>query len=321
MCDHCLHPASHPVPPRRRAKLWEIDSQWHCTIIGTCLTLGELKATAAKLRVQLQSAKPTDHEVHTAMIILVKRERVVGKALHKLLDRKHAAMVKRFDKAEGDAALTALWQEMLARGEVAAACWAVLSHPDATDTLRNLVFGDIHMLSHQIGAASRADLRRVHALEREKTELEARIMRQQERLRGEVSKRNIVIRELRQRLEHEIAETRRLGFAAQSAQEIERLRRVIGDIDRHLETEQTSRQAAESEVRRTMGKLRDLGLHLTQALQDNADLKSELTASEERLSALLGAREGVAECSADCASLDLCGRCILFVGGRSQHVP
>lgn len=319
MCEHCPAPAPPAAAPRRRARLWEIDGQWHCTIIGTCLTLGELKATARRLGVQLQSAAPSDHEIHTAMIMLVKRERLVGKALHKLLDRKHGAMVGRFDKVAGEAALTVLWQDMLAKGEVAAACWAVMSHPDSGDALRNLVFGDIHMLSHQVGAASRADLRRVHALEREKAELEARVARQQERLRAEVSRRNTVIRELRQRLDCEIAETRRLGFAAASAHEMERLRHLVADIQLHLDGERTARQAAEGEARRTLVKLRDLGLHLTRAAQEAADLKGELAASEARLAALLG--DGVGECSADCASLDLCGRCILFVGGRSQHVP
>ncbi|MDO8607409.1 MAG: DUF2325 domain-containing protein [Phaeospirillum sp.] len=321
MCDQCLHPTSAAAIPRRRTKLWEIDGQWHCTIIGTCLTLGELKATATRLGVQLHSAKPSDHEVHTAMILLVKRERVVGKAVNKLLDRKHGPMVRRFDKVEGEDALTMLWQEMLAKGEVAAACWAVLSHPDATDALRNLVFGDIHMLSHQVGAASRADLRRVHALEREKAELEARIARQQGRLRGEVSRRNTVIRELRQRLDCEIAETRRLAFAAQPAEEMERLRRAVLDFQSDLKNELALRRTAEGEARQAMMVMRDLDLRLAQALQDNNELKGDLAASEGRLAAFLGSQDGVGGCSAECASLDLCGRCILFVGGRSQHLP
>ena len=93
MCEQC-HP-SFSEPPRHRARLWEIDSQWHCTIVGTCLSLGELKSAATRLGVRMASAKPSAYEVHTGMIHLASRERLVGKALTKLLDRKHAAAINR----------------------------------------------------------------------------------------------------------------------------------------------------------------------------------------------------------------------------------
>lgn len=322
MCENCPSlPTSVVALPRRRSKLWEIENQWHCTIIGTCLTLGELTSAANRLGVQMRSAKPSDHEIHTSMIVLLGRERMVGKALHKMLDRKHAAMISRAGKVEGEEALTAFWGEMLAKGDVSAACWAVMSHPDSSDALRNAVFGEIHMLSHQVGAASRADLRRIHALEQEKAALEARLGRQNERLKAEVSMRNGLIRDLRQRLDCEIAETRRLGDAAQAALELDRLRRVMADIQDHLDREREMRCGAEGEVRATLVKLRDLGQNLSLVMQEHAEIKDELAASERRLTAVLAVDDRVGTCSTECAELDLCGRCILFVGGRSQHVP
>lgn len=322
MCDQCTQPDQpESAPPRRRARLWEIDSQWHCTIIGTCLTMGELRAAASRLGVQTRSAKPSDYEMHTAMILMISRERVVAKALGKLLDRKHAAMLTRFGKVAGEDALTALWNDMLGKGEVASACWAVMSHPDVTESLRNRVFGEIHMLSHQVGAASRADLRRVHALEREKADLEGRQGRLQERLKTEVGARNSMIRDLRRRLDCEIAENRRLGHAAHSADEMARLRRLIEEIGKTLDGERTARRDAEAETRRTLGKLRDVGLHVERLLQENDALRLDAAAADSRLALLLGQRDEIGDCSPECAELDLCGRCILFVGGRNQHVP
>ncbi len=327
MCEQC-HPAlAEPTPeaPRHRARLWEIDNQWHCTIIGTSLSLGELKGVAARFKVQMRSARPGAYEIHTSMIHLASRERQVGKALTKLLDRKHAVAINRAKPLAGEEALTAWWEDALTRGDVASACWAVMSHPDTTDSLRNRVFGDIHMLSHQVGAAARADLRSIHQLEREKADLEAKVARQQDRLKGEIGRRNTEIRELRQLLDQEAAESRRLAHAADSAREMERLHRALGEVHHLLEVETAFRQVAEDEARRLQAQARDRDAENERLQRDVRDMRDELAASESRLAATLApaaeAGDGLGECDEDCARLDLCGRCILFVGGRNQHLP
>jgi hypothetical protein len=45
-------------------------------------------------------------------------------------------------------------------------------------------------------------------------------------------------------------------------------------------------------------------------LEDVRFLEAELTAADR-----------VGECDTQCRNLDLCGRCILFVGGRNRHIP
>lgn len=248
MCELC--PAAAPdldldsveaaAAARRRARLWEIDGQWHCMIVGTCLSFGELKSAAGKLGVQMRSAKPTAYEIHTSMIHLITRERVVGKALHKLLDRKHSVALNRSRGLAGAEALTAWWEEALAKGDVAAPCWAVMTHPDCTDELRNRVFGDVHMLSHQLSAAARTDQRAADRLEKEKEELEAKAAKRQERLLAEITRRNDEIRELRRLLELEAAESRRLGHAARAAGDLDRLSRTLDETRKALELESLS---------------------------------------------------------------------------------
>ncbi|CUW38685.1 conserved protein of unknown function(Uncharacterised conserved protein UCP020408,314-408) [Magnetospirillum sp. XM-1] len=326
MCEQC-HPAlAAPVDTtRRRARLWEIDSQWHCTVIGTCLSLGELKGAATRLKVQMRSAKPSPYEIHTGMIHLASRERLVGKALTKMLDRKHAAAINRAKPLDGEDALAELWEEALAKGDVASACWAVMSHPDATDGLRSRIFGDIHMLSHQVGAAARADLKSIHQLEREKAELEAKVARQQERMKTEIGRRNTEIRELRQLLDQEASESRRLAHAASAAREMEQLQRELGELRHLLEVETAFRQVAEDESRRLQAQARDREQETERLERELRDMQGELAASEARLAETLSppsaAADGLGQCDEDCARLDLCGRCILFVGGRNQHLP
>lgn len=326
MCEQC-HPAlAEPFEaPRRRSRLWEIDNQWHCTIIGTSLSLGELKGVASRLGVQMRSAKPGPYEIHTSMIHMASRERLVGKALTKLLDRKHTAAINRAKPLAGEDALAVWWEDALTKGDVASACWAVMSHPDATDSLRSRVFGDIHMLSHQVGAAARADLRSIHQLEREKADLEAKVARQQDRLKGEIGKRNTEIRELRQLLDQEVAESRRLAHAADAAGDMDRLNHILGEMRHLLEVETAFRQVAEDETRRLQAQARDRDTENDRLQREVREMRDELAASESRLAATLApaeaAGDGLGECDEDCARLDLCGRCILFVGGRNQHLP
>ena len=64
-------PAALPARPRapeaaasavRRAKIWELDGNFHCSIIGTCLSAAELKNLLAKL--DQAALGVSDHEPH-----------------------------------------------------------------------------------------------------------------------------------------------------------------------------------------------------------------------------------------------------------------
>ena len=59
------------------------------------------------------------------------------------------------------------------------AYWAALTHPNATQAIIREAFREVHMLSHLVGAANRADIRRLHQLEADNAELQARLDRQQ----------------------------------------------------------------------------------------------------------------------------------------------
>lgn len=105
-----------------------------------------------------------------------------AQALNKVLDRKHEAIVRRFGRVPDAESLATLWQEADQSGEVPGAYWAVLTHRRVTPDLRQHVFGDVHMLSHLVGAANRADLRRLAAIDHDNDELQQRKLRQQERI-------------------------------------------------------------------------------------------------------------------------------------------
>ena len=71
--------------------------------------------------------------------------------------------------------------EHCTRGEVAGALWAAVTHRAISPESEQLVFADIHMLSHQIGAGQAADNRRLARLEQENAALKAALAQQKNR--------------------------------------------------------------------------------------------------------------------------------------------
>ncbi len=189
-------PAAEPVPSRRpRARLWQLTGSLHCSIIGTCLTTAELRRTLGKVA-RVDISHLGDHDLHTQAVTLCGQHNASSKLLHKALDDRHMAVIKRLARVEGEAAVMRQWDEARREGDIPGTYWALLTHPDVGyDGLRR-AFNDVHMLSHLVGAANRADIRRLAALEAENAELRAKVERQQQRLQDAITSRDATIRRL-----------------------------------------------------------------------------------------------------------------------------
>jgi hypothetical protein len=74
--------------PPRRTKLWEFNTNLHCSIIGTCLSTAELRQLLKK--VGLAAPDSSDHDLHGAAVSLAARHDKAAKLLHKALDERHA---------------------------------------------------------------------------------------------------------------------------------------------------------------------------------------------------------------------------------------
>ena len=90
-------------PLRQRTKLWELNDSVHCSIIGTCLTTGELRRVMGKA-MAADVSHISDHDLHARAVGLCSRHNTSSKLLHKALDARHEAVIKRFARLEGEAA-------------------------------------------------------------------------------------------------------------------------------------------------------------------------------------------------------------------------
>ena len=191
VCAHGLHPLAPQstfeakgsvVYGKGRHHIWDLAPTLHCSLIGTCLTTGELRQLFAK-RDFTDARTATDHTLHARAVSAAGKSDVAGKLLNKLLDKRHEAPIKRFARATTVEEVRALWLEALESGDIPGAYWAVFTHPATDRALLNEVFGEVHMLSHLVGMSNRADIARLRVLEREVGARDEKIARQEARLR------------------------------------------------------------------------------------------------------------------------------------------
>jgi hypothetical protein len=192
---------------RGRTRIWEINAHLHCSIIGTCLTPGELRRLLLRLKV-VGADTAGDHDAHILGVLLAGRPKEGAKLLQKALDRRHRTALNRFAKAPDQAALCALWEEAMGGGDIPGAYWALLTHPLATNHMVQHAFGDVHMLLHLVGATNRADLGRLRELERQNAALTEKLERQQRQLRDGFVSRDAMIHRLSEEIARGGAEPR-----------------------------------------------------------------------------------------------------------------
>jgi hypothetical protein len=164
--------------PARRSKIWDLADTLHCSIIGTCLSNAELRHVLLRLGATGAEAAD-DHDLHVMGVMLAGRREAGAKLLQRALDRRHGMAIKQYARAKDEATLRRMWDESVQSGDIPGAYWALLSHPAATDAVVKKAFRDVHMLSHLVGAANRADIRRLRQLEEQNGALIEKLNRQQ----------------------------------------------------------------------------------------------------------------------------------------------
>jgi hypothetical protein len=299
------------VPPasRKRTVIWDMHHSVHCSIIGTCLSSAELRRLLIKLNVHGAEAAD-DHDLHRQGVALAGKAHGGAKFIQKALDQRHGTAIKQFAKAKDEGVLTRLWDDAVKRGDIPGAYWAVLSHPLATDPLMRKAFGDVHMLSHMIGAANRADIRRLRQLEEENAALSARLEAQQRHLRDGFTERDGRIRLLNDALSRALV--RAPALPENAGDDARAAREAILDLERRLNRETACRERFESRLEAALRAQSRAESARRDAMLECEDLRRELTLAEAQIG-------GIPPESSVALQLD--GAQVLYVGGRAHQVP
>jgi hypothetical protein len=296
-----------------RRKIWEFATNLHCSIIGTCLSTAELRHILIKLGRQ-EAATASEHDLHVSGVAIAGQRHDGAKLLHKALDRRHRVSINRFDRAKTAKEVRAAWKEAVQRGDIPGAYWAALSHPATNDVLLREIFADVHMLSHLVGAANRADIRRLRQLEEENAELDAKVGRQQQQLRDAVVSREATIRALQRTLEERIAHDRDSTAQYSSESDLAVWVNLVADLKRRLATAEGHCERFEREL-----------AECRSALTAERDARAETEKQDKELRREL---DEVEASLADIAEVDnakrqpprLSNLTLLYVGGRRAQI-
>lgn len=305
-----VFPAAAPLievaGPRRR-KLWDFSPSLHCSIIGTCLTLPALRKVVGKSLGAATIANQSDHEIHKEGVRLASVQGGAAKLLQKALESEHAKAVSRFEAATTSVDILTLWQEARAAGDVAGGYWAALTHPATDTTTLRRLFGEVHMLSHLVGAANRADIRRLAELEQENLRLSEKVERQESRLRSMVTERDARIARLQAVLAEQVP-----AAPAQRDGEAEELRALVANLRLKLDRESARRAKLEAQHVQQRDEARIAREEREAAVSASHRLAEELAALEDYTQALR------ADASTPAATPTLSSQTLLYVGGRAH---
>lgn len=301
----------------KRAKLWDLNSRYHCPVVGTCLSMDELVKFAK--RFSLDVSLQDEYAMHIETVSQLGTRNELSEVIQKHLDRKYQLCLTRFEQAKSDAGVLNMWQLHRASGEVAAAMWSALTHKSTSEETRRAIYADVHMLSHQMGAGLARDARLLTRLEKENTGAKSTLEQErQERTRVEAG--------FRERIR--LLEAGRSAMRAEVA-EIHTLRKRLSTLESgKVMVEMGQRlmnlMAANEQLHATAERRWALEKTLEAAHDELTELSNKyekLTAERDALQRLLPAENTDKEsCEGQCSSCDhtMKGRCVLYVGGRSS---
>lgn len=289
--------------PTRRARIWDLSSNLHCSIVGTCLTTGELRRLLVKI-LGSEAETASDHVIHSSAVNFARRGDAHGKMLNKLLDRRHEGHIKRFAKAESVTALRTLWLAALEVGDIPGAYWATMTHPAVDGDLAREAFCEVHMLSHLVGMSNRADIARLKKLESELNTAGDKLARQQTQI-ARYSGENQTLQDRLRAAEGEVAVLRSAASAG-TGREAENARDAkfkLTDQAAHIAALEAKLAAAETRA------------IAAEAKYDKA--QSALAASRKEIE-LLESYADASSATAPESDMAIDGVKLLYIGGRPK---
>ena len=305
----CAHGESEALPTRNaRRRLWEVQPKYLCSVVGTCLRVSEIRRQAVKDR--LCPPDISDYDLHGLVVRCCKSRTKTSRAFQKLLDRRFSVAVKQASGISDIAGLAAYWKEMVDVGRVAEGYWAVMTHPLAELPFVDEVFGDVHMLSHVLGANRQLELRQLDQAREAAEVAERRVRSLRTALRSERAAREAAEARCGEQ-EQVIARLQaRLDALADARERIGDLEADVATGADELDEERAARLLAERSLRRLQG-THDQCLEALRTVADERDaVVAELAVAEERLERCLGEEPE--------EPLDvLQGASVLYVGGRT----
>ncbi len=308
-----LSPAQ-PATGTRRRRLWDLDTHAHCPLVGVCVPIAALRRLVGK--VLGAPAADDDYELHSGAVSECRRRNRLSEALQKHLDQRYQLLLRRAATLKTTEDLAAWWIEASAGHDLPGALWATITHPRCTPGLEYSVLGQVHMLQHQVGMATRVELERFEALIDENAVLSHELSQAQ----GRSTRQAAVFAQRVEALESELVRQRALTVARQT--ELAHQRELTAALEAAV-PQLRERHALAQQVAELRAQVQDLQRELVGAREaaHRRQLRSEDSAQPAPAITPTALTEPTTATPAADPARTLADRSVLCVGGRTASIP
>jgi len=306
-----------PIPEgkdfrKHRAKLWELEVDIHCSIIGTCAPMATLRRIYERIN-KTSSKQFDDYKIHNLFVSSADHPRVGIKKLHKYFEKAYAPQVVKSKMLETEEALYAFWRDCVEEGHVAGGYWALMTHPRITKGLYMHVFGEVHMLSHFVGRNWQTDKLKYNSMKLKLNDTQKKLSVKQRNvvdMQKVVNKCEQQIQKLQSKAAVHAEEIKLLEAEVDSLSSSAKLSKVedqLSNLSAQLQESAWNHQSTVSALKKQhRGKIES-------ATASIVELESENKRLEHRIQSLLYAWS-----DGDTSNQEsLCGKCVLYVGGQA----
>ncbi len=274
-----------------------------CSIVGTCLRPPDLNRVIKRHRLRFDDDL-REHQLHSFFVERAAEDGPISRTMNKILDEKFSRAIKLVGQETDEDRLEALWEELCAKGHVAAGYWAFMCQSHTPISLRNDIFGDVHMLSHFMGGHNRQNAKALWRAEQQVQQLSSRLSKARQHAQETIADRDQRIGAL----ETELQETREQLTSAYARM----ARSAISSPAKRSDKGRGQRRLSAARARiRSLEVQNERMRHLLDAVAD--------VEPPANLRATGGSQ--IAEQASPDKPPDLAGLQLLYVGGRYHLLP
>lgn len=324
----------------RRRSIWQINTSFHCSIVGICLRRRDLRTLSRKKLFLNQCRDFSDYQIHSYLVTAITTRSEQSRVLGKYLDAKYRLALKRYAAAADEEAIEALWQEDFAAGTIAGAYWAIMTHPSAEGKVVGRVYGECHLLGYDFFGDYRRDIRVLERLQNQVNMLEVTLdgeRHQHARQLQEAQQECAVLQEEMHDIHAQYAGGQNPSpvMASDAVRERAAMESELASGRRReqelaLQNEQLAAEchSIKEQLAQSLDQLQARDKKLTAAGGEIAELRAELNGIELALLNFSPVDTSSVDSCVECADLDscrcpgrdLCGKTVLYVGGQHKMI-
>ena len=140
----------------KQKKLWEIDRNMMCSVIGTCLSMEEARRIGNRFGAKCDDETQIDSVIHAMLVRDCQEQNIISTHVNKFLNKKFSGLVRVFQSLKTSEAVLENWQRLLSEGIIPGGYWAAITHNILTIKDKTRIFSDVHMLSHLVGSSNQS---------------------------------------------------------------------------------------------------------------------------------------------------------------------